>query len=249
MFYNSMNLDTKYGGGHFGSRFPTCCDPFEISHPFLFFSHPVFQRRFVESAIHYQWQNVQLQQLSLLSHPPILYLRPCHSLLLSHRLNSINLRLTNLYSRPLLWKVRTGLRKDRLKALERTHYFTNWTPPDVSCGAPEPIHRKQFVLCKILITPLSYMTLCEEGTFRKGDGRDHLRDGYYQWYRPPYKKRSTTLTPESSCKLLWTFEDEYEMISWSYSSYLLCRSGTNASHLMWGWNQWSDLILIQLDIG
>ena len=79
---------------------------------------------------------------------------------------------------------RFGLRKDRLKALERTHYFTNWTPPDVSCGAPEPIHPKQFVLCKILITPLSYMTLCEEGTFRKGDGRDHLRDGYYQWYRP-----------------------------------------------------------------
>ncbi len=56
------------------------------------------------------------------------------------------------------------------------------------------------------------------------------------------KNRSTTFTPEGSCKLLWTFEDEYEMISWSYSSYVLCRSGTNAIHLMWGWNQciWFD---------
>ena len=58
----------------------------------------------------------------------------------------------------------------------------------VMLPSPEPIHQKQFVLCKILITPLGYMTLCEEGTLRKGDGRDHLRDGHYQWYGPLYVK-------------------------------------------------------------
>ena len=30
--------------------------------------------------------------------------------------------------------------------------------------------------CKLLITPLGYMTLCEEGTLVKGDGRDHFRE-------------------------------------------------------------------------
>ena len=58
---------------------------------------------------------------------------------------------------------RFGLRKDRLKALERAHYFTNWTPPHEVHSAAL-IHQKQFVLCKLLITPLGYMTLCEEGT-------------------------------------------------------------------------------------
>ena len=37
MFFNSMNLDTKYGCGHFGSRFPLDCDSvFSISHPVFF---------------------------------------------------------------------------------------------------------------------------------------------------------------------------------------------------------------------
>ncbi len=48
---------------------------------------------------------------------------------------------------------RFGLRKDRLKALDRAHYFTNRTPHAADADA-EPIHQKQFVLCKILITPL-----------------------------------------------------------------------------------------------
>ena len=55
------------------------------------------------------------------------------------------------------------------------------------------------------------MTLCEEGTLVKGDGRDHFRDGYFQWYRPLYKSRSTTIGPKT--QLLWVIEDEYEMIS------------------------------------
>ena len=108
---------------------------------------------------------------------------------------------------------RFGLREDRLKALERAHYLTNWTPPHASGDAPEPIHQKQFVLCKILITPLGYMTPCEEGTLRKGDGRDYLRDGHYQWYGLLYKKRSTTTSPKDSWQLLWVIEDKYEMVS------------------------------------
>ena len=90
---------------------------------------------------------------------------------------------------------RFGLRTDRLKALERAHYFSNWTPPQEAQDASPPMHQKQFVLCKLLITPLRYMTLCEEGTLVKGDGRDHSRQGYYQWYGALY------------------IEDEYEMIT------------------------------------
>ena len=62
---------------------------------------------------------------------------------------------------------RFGLRKDRLKALERAQYFATWTPYHASGDAPEPIRPKQFVLCNILITPVGYMTLCEEGTFAR----------------------------------------------------------------------------------
>ena len=54
------------------------------------------------------------------------------------------------------------------------------------------------------------MTLCEEGTLVKGDGRDHFREGYYQWYGPLYKKRCSTDGKRDS--LLWVIEDEYEMI-------------------------------------
>ena len=54
------------------------------------------------------------------------------------------------------------------------------------------------------------MTLCEEGILHKGDGKDHQREGYYQWCGPLYKKRYT-ISGERE-KLLWTIEDEYEMI-------------------------------------
>ena len=39
-----------------------------------------------------------------------------------------------------------GLRKDRLKAFERAHYFTNWTPPQEVQDTTEPFHQKHFVL-------------------------------------------------------------------------------------------------------
>ena len=112
---------------------------------------------------------------------------------------------------PDLFSERFGLRSDRLKALERAHYFTNWVPPHEAQDAGPPIHQKQFVLCKLLITVLGYMTLCEEGILVKGDGRDHFRPGYYQWYGPLYKKRWSTDGKKET--LLWTIEDGYEMIS------------------------------------
>ena len=85
------------------------------------------------------------------------------------------------------------------------------TPPKEAQDASPPIHQKQFVLCKLLITPLGYMTLCEEGILVKGDGRDHFRQGYYQWYGPLYKKRWTSEGKKDT--LLWVIEDEYDMIS------------------------------------
>ena len=106
---------------------------------------------------------------------------------------------------------RCGLRTDRLKALERAHYFTNWTPPQQAPDSSLPIRHKQFVLCKLLITPLGYMTLCEEGLLVKGDGRDHFRKGYYQWYGPLYRKRCTSEGTKET--FLWVIEDEYEMLS------------------------------------
>ena len=108
---------------------------------------------------------------------------------------------------------RFGLRKDRFKALECAHYFTNWKPPREAEDAPAPLHPKQFVLCKLLITPLGYMTLCEEGVLQKGDGRDHQREGYYQWWGMLYKKRTTCLGRPRGEELLYTIEDEYEMIA------------------------------------
>ena len=60
-------------------------------------------------------------------------------------------------------------------------------------------------------------------TLRKGDGRDHLRDGHYQWWGPLYKKRSTTISPKGSWQLLWVIEDEYEMTSWGIPAVILFR--------------------------
>ena len=62
---------------------------------------------------------------------------------------------------------RFGLRTDRLKALERAHYFTNWTPPQQAPDSSLPIHQKQFVLCKLLTTPLGYMTFVKKEFWSK----------------------------------------------------------------------------------
>lgn len=63
------------------------------------------------------------------------------------------------------------------------HDFTNWCPPETK-DLPEKVHPKQFMILKILITALGYMTLLEENVSEKGDGRDHYREGYFRWYGP-----------------------------------------------------------------
>ena len=81
---------------------------------------------------------------------------------------------------------RLGLRADPLKAAERAHYCVSWAPSQDT--APEEIHIKKYMLCKIGFTDIGYMHLMETGTFPKGDGFNAFRNGHYRWHGPLYRR-------------------------------------------------------------
>ena len=55
---------------------------------------------------------------------------------------------------------RFGLRSSQEVAVKRGYEFTNWHPAGVSDHAP-PVHPKQFMIMKLLLTAQGYMTLME----------------------------------------------------------------------------------------
>ena len=179
---------------HFWAFFP----------PFFLFTHPVSKRP-------YSTMTKRTASAAFPAVPSTDAVPTCLSVYVALSPTQFHQLETNQPITPDPFSERFGLRSDRLKALEQAHYFTNWLPPHEAQDAGPPIHQKQFVLCKLLITALGYMTLCEEGILVKGDGREHFRPGYYQWHGPLYKKRWSTDGKKES--LLWTIEDEYEMIS------------------------------------
>ena len=60
---------------------------------------------------------------------------------------------------------RFGLRANPLKAAERAHYFMFWVPSQDT--APEEIHIKKYMFCKIGFASIGYMHLMENGTLQK----------------------------------------------------------------------------------
>ena len=102
---------------------------------------------------------------------------------------------------------RFGLRADPLKAAERAHYFMSWTPSQDT--APEQIHIKKYMICKIGFTGIGYMHLMETGTLQKGDGSNAFRNGYYRWHGPLYRRMRGREHLQGTEHLLCMIEDEY----------------------------------------
>ena len=73
--------------------------------------------------------------------------------------------------RPILpdpYSSRFGLRTDPPKAIERAHYFMNWSAP---YAAPPPrTEIKKFMLCRVHFTPIGVLTLQQAGILEPGDG-------------------------------------------------------------------------------
>ena len=92
---------------------------------------------------------------------------------------------------------RFGLRSDQAVAVKRGYEFTNWHPASVSdpppaaseSDPPPPVHPKQFMIMKVLLTAQGYMTLMEENVLVKGDGSNPclaekgIFDGGAHWFK------------------------------------------------------------------
>ena len=90
-----------------------------------------------------------------------------------------------------------GLRMDPIKALERAHYFMNWSAPYAS-PAPQ-MEIKKFMLCKIHFSPVGVLPLQQAGLLEPGDGRDADRKGYFRYKGPLFHTHSS----ESITELRW----------------------------------------------
>ena len=153
MFFNWINLDTKYGCGHFGSRFQLRRSLFWPFPALFFFVPPYCQTGLVYS------MTKRTASAAFPAMPPTDPVPTALSVFVAlsptqfHQLETDQPVIHDPFSE------RFGLRTDRLKALERAYYFTNWTPPQQAPDSSLPIQQKQFVLCKLLITPLGYDSL------------------------------------------------------------------------------------------
>ena len=101
----------------------------------------------------------------------------------SHSIRLAQSRSANL-ARPVQQTI--WLKADPLKAAERAHYFMSSAPSQDT--APEQIHIKKYMICKIGFTSIGYMRLMENGTLQKGDGYNAFRNGYYRWRGPLYRR-------------------------------------------------------------
>jgi len=103
---------------------------------------------------------------------------------------------------------RFGLRSSQEVAVKRGYEFTNWHPAGVSDHAP-PVHPKQFMIMKLLLTAQGYMTLMEENVLVKGDGSNPCREGYFRWWGPLVQSRSALVNGKE--ELLFTICESYDM--------------------------------------
>ena len=103
---------------------------------------------------------------------------------------------------------RFGLRSDQAVAVKRGYEFTNWHPASVS-HPPPPVHPKQFMIMKVLLTAQGYMTLMEENVLVKGDGSNPCREGYFRWWGPLVQSRSALVNGKE--ELLFTICESYDM--------------------------------------
>ena len=92
-----------------------------------------------------------------------------------------------LDQRPVLpdpYSSRFGLRTHPLKAIQRAHYFMNWSAPYAT--PPPRTEIKKFMLCKVHFSPSGVLTLQQNAVLEAGDGCDAARSGYFRHHGPTY---------------------------------------------------------------
>ena len=179
MFFNSMNLDTKYGCGHFGSKFPLNCDLI-FRFPTLFSFPPCLNQDKVLSLTALPAQRdiclFTMKRTSTESFNPLpqeTLPKVSNYLSLYVALNPTQFaQLQN--DQPILPDPYSE--RFAIKAAERACYFMSWAPS--YCDAPEPTQIKKYMICKIGIAGVGYMFLTQNGILQKGDGSDPFRPGY-----------------------------------------------------------------------
>ena len=186
-----MNLDTKLVVAILGQDFALCCDTFGFP-TLLFFDPPWLNREVrlfaVRDYLTYftmlsPCTNMKRTASQALEDPVPPILKPVLELTLHIALSPIQFQAL-LDQRPIVpdpYSSR-GLRTDPLKALERAHYFMNWSAPYASPSPQTEI--KKFMLCKINFSPVGVLTLQQEGLLEPGDGRDADRKGYFRYKGP-----------------------------------------------------------------
>ena len=108
--------------------------------------------------------------------------------------------------RPILpdpYSGRFGLRSDPLKAIERAHYFMNWSAPYAE--PPPRTQIKKFMLCTVSFTPVGILTLQQSQILEPGDGTNASRPGYYRYTGPMFDQ----LSGEGGV-LFYKFSDEFQ---------------------------------------
>ena len=111
--------------------------------------------------------------------------------------------------RPILpdrYSGRFGLRSDPLKAIERAHYFMNWSAPYAE--PPPRTQIKKFMLCTVSFTPIGILTLQQSQILEPGDGTSASRPGYYCYTGPKFDQLSGEY--QGATMLYYKFSDEFQ---------------------------------------
>ena len=111
--------------------------------------------------------------------------------------------------RPILpdpYSGRFGLRSDPLKAIERAHYFMNWSAPYAE--PPPRTQIKKFMLRTVSFTPIATLTLQQSQILEPGDGTSASRPGYYRYTGPMFDQLSGEY--QGATMLYYKFSDEFQ---------------------------------------
>ena len=137
-----------------------------------------------------------------------------HCALLKHvALSPIQFQMF-LDRRPILpdpYSGRFGLRSDPLKAIERAHYFMNWSAPYAE--PPPRTQIKKFRLCTVSFTPIGILTLQQSQILEPGDGTGASRLGYYRYTGPMSDQLSGEY--QGATMLYYKFSDEFQELVWT----------------------------------
>ena len=109
-------------------------------------------------------------------------------------------------SLPDPYSSRFGLRADPLRAIERAHYFRNWSAPYAE--PPPRTEIKKFMLCAVHVTPIGVLTLQQAGILEPGDGTSASRAGYFRHFGPMYDQLSGDY--QGATMLYYKFSDEFQ---------------------------------------